>query len=111
MAKPIPTLVWRSLAIAMVLTIVAVASAQVSDPAKREDLRYGGKSFEQWRHQLRTELKPEVRIERRTGTLEQGKVGREVGPGFGRQVGRQFDVPACHWPPGRKKLPESQAVL
>jgi HEAT repeat protein len=30
---------------------------------KRESLRYGGKSFDQWRTELTTELKPQVRVE------------------------------------------------
>jgi hypothetical protein len=32
-------------------------------PVKKEDLRYSGKSFDQWRLYLRTELNPKMRIE------------------------------------------------
>jgi beta-lactamase regulating signal transducer with metallopeptidase domain/HEAT repeat protein len=39
--------------------------AKRPDPpsVKRESLRYGGKSFDQWRTELATELKPQVRVE------------------------------------------------
>src|SRR3954449_2965776 len=33
------------------------------DSIKREELRYDGKSFEQWRHSLLIDLKPERRVE------------------------------------------------
>jgi HEAT repeat protein/beta-lactamase regulating signal transducer with metallopeptidase domain len=38
-------------------------SGQAPASPPREDLRYGGKSFGQWRRELTTELKPAVRVE------------------------------------------------
>jgi hypothetical protein len=37
--------------------------AAAAGPPRKEALRYGGKNFDQWRTELVTELKPEVRVE------------------------------------------------
>jgi HEAT repeat protein len=42
---------------------ITASSAREEPPEKRAALRYDGKSFEQWRDYLLTELKPERRIE------------------------------------------------
>jgi hypothetical protein len=48
----------------LVLAAGAVGGERVELPAiKREDLRYDGKSFEQWQRCARTELKPERCVE------------------------------------------------
>jgi HEAT repeat protein/beta-lactamase regulating signal transducer with metallopeptidase domain len=39
------------------------AKEEPAGPVKKEALRYGGKTFEQWRTELVTELKPEIRID------------------------------------------------
>src|SRR5262249_31413833 len=50
------------------------------DKIPREDLRYAGKTFEQWKRDLLTELKPEIRIDGINAMREFG------GNGYGKEA-------------------------
>lgn len=47
----------------------------VNSKTKREALRYGGKNFDQWRLELETELKPEIRVDGLTAMAAFGANG------------------------------------
>jgi hypothetical protein len=53
----------------------ALPKAAVAAKPKRESLRYGGKSFDQWRVEMETELKPEVRADGMTAMAAFGANG------------------------------------
>lgn len=53
----------------------AAPKISVAAKPKREALRYGGKSFDQWRVEMETELKPEVRADAMTALAAFGANG------------------------------------